>query len=89
MRNVSAPRPGGSLAAIEGAPHADIVMLGHSGFPTGLRELWRLLPERQIVDVRLWLSKPDHVPAARDEQIDWLFERWRVLDSWIDERREA
>ncbi len=89
MRHVSAPRPGGSLAAIEGAPQADIVVMGHAGFPAGLRELWRLLPERQIVDVRLWLSKPDHVPLHRDERIDWLFERWRILDSWIDERQKA
>ena len=89
MRHVSAPRPGGSLAAIGGAPEADIVVMGHAGFPTGLRELWRLLPERQTVDIRLWLSTPDHVPLDRDERIDWLFERWRILDSWIDERRQA
>ena len=86
MQHVSAPRPGGSLAAIEGAPEADIVVMGHAGFPTGVRELWRLLPEKQTVDVRLWLSKPEHVPADRDERIDWLFERWRTLNSWVDER---
>ena len=89
MRHVSAPRPGGSLAAIEGAPDADIVVMGHAGFPTGLRELWRLLPERQTVDVRLWLLKPDNVPFDRDERIDWLFERWRIMDSWIGDRQNT
>ena len=89
MQHVSAPRPGGSLAAIEGAPDADIVVMGHAGFPTGLRELWRLLPERQTVDVRLWLLKPDNVPFDRDERIDWLFERWRIMDSWIGDRQNT
>lgn len=87
MQHVSAPRPGGSLAAIEGAPEADIVVMGHDGFPTGLRELWRLLPEKQTVHVRLWLSRPEHVPSGRDERIAWLFERWRTLDSWVAERQ--
>ena len=41
MRHVSAPRPGGALAAIAAAPHADVVFIGHAGAPVGIRELWR------------------------------------------------
>jgi 1-acyl-sn-glycerol-3-phosphate acyltransferase len=89
MRHVSAPRPGGALAAIEAAPHADVVVLGHYGFPSGLGELWRDLPVEQTVEVRLWHEPARAVPDDRDEQIDWLFERWRVLDSWVEERRVA
>ena len=36
MRHVSAPRPGGALAAIDAAPDADVVIMGHVGFPAGL-----------------------------------------------------
>ena len=61
MRHVSAPRPGGALAAIDAAPEADVVVMGHVGFPTGLGEVWRLLPERQTIEVRLW-----HEPADVD-----------------------
>jgi endonuclease/exonuclease/phosphatase family metal-dependent hydrolase/1-acyl-sn-glycerol-3-phosphate acyltransferase len=39
MRHVSAPRPGGALAAIEAAPEADVVFMGHAGFPFGFGEL--------------------------------------------------
>ena len=35
MRHVSAPRPGGALAAIEAAPEADVVVMGHAGFRRG------------------------------------------------------
>jgi 1-acyl-sn-glycerol-3-phosphate acyltransferase len=87
MRHVCAPRPGGALAAIEAAPEADVVVLGHFGFPLGLGELWRDLPVPQTIEVRLWHEPASAVPEDREEQIDWLFDRWRVLDDWVEERR--
>jgi 1-acyl-sn-glycerol-3-phosphate acyltransferase len=89
MRHVSAPRPGGSLAALHGAPEADVVVLAHSGFPTGLRELWECLPAKQVVDIRMWLEPASALPADRDERIGWLFERWRLIDEWVEERHRV
>lgn len=86
MRHVSAPRPGGALAALESAPHADVVFVGHVGVPIGFRDLWRLLPARQTVELRLWIAAADEVPSGRDERIDWLFGYWRTLDRWVAER---
>jgi 1-acyl-sn-glycerol-3-phosphate acyltransferase len=86
MDHVSAPRPGGALAAIEAAPGADVVFVGHAGVPVGFADLWRQLPERQTIDVKLWLASADEIPAARDDQIDWLFGWWRTLDAWVAER---
>jgi hypothetical protein len=89
MSHVSAPRPGGTLAAIECARHSDVVIMGHDGFPTGLREVWELLPHPQRVQVRLWHEPASAVPQAREEQIDWLFGWWRRLDAWVEERQRA
>lgn len=86
MRHVSAPRPGGTLAAIEAAPDADVVVMGHVGFPTGLGEVWRLLPEPQAIEVRLWHEPATATPSDRDAQIDWLYGWWQELDAWVDER---
>jgi 1-acyl-sn-glycerol-3-phosphate acyltransferase len=86
IRNLSAPRPGGALAAIEAAPDADVVFVGFSGFPTTVRELWELLPHDQAVEVQLWHVAPDEIPGGHDERIDWLFEWWRRLDDWVQER---
>jgi 1-acyl-sn-glycerol-3-phosphate acyltransferase len=86
MRHVSAPRPGGVVAAIEAAPDADVVILGHVGFPTGMREVWRLLPAPQTIEVRLWHEPASAIPADRQEKIRWLFGWWRTLDDWVDER---
>jgi len=89
LRHLSAPRPGGALAAIEAAPHSDVVIMGHDGFPNGLREVWDLLPEPQTIEVRLWHEPAAEVPSDRDAQIDWLFGWWRRLDDWVEERRRA
>lgn len=86
MRHVSAPRPGGALAAIDAAPGADVVIMGHVGFPNGLRELWRLLPEHQPIEVRLWHEPAESIPREHDARVEWLFERWRRLDAWVAER---
>lgn len=87
MEHVIAPRPGGALAAIEAAEGADVVLMGHHGFPTGFGELWKLLPRRQVVELRLWLVPAAEVPGTHAERIAWLFERWAALDDWVGERR--
>ena len=89
MRHVSAPRPGGALAAIAAAPSADVVVMGHVGFPTGVGEVWRLLPEHQRIEVRLWHEPAASVPAEHEARIAWLFERWQRLDEWVEERSRA
>jgi len=86
MRHVSAPRPGGTLAAIEAAPHADVVFIGHAGVPVGLRGLWRAMATGQGVEMRLWMEPASAIPRDREQQIDWLFGWWRTIDAWIDER---
>ena len=84
LRHVSAPRPGGTLAAIEAAPHAHVVVVGHVGMPVGFAQLWRRLPARQTIELRLWLA--DELPDDHHERIDWLFGRWRALDDWVEAR---
>ena len=86
MRHVSAPRPGGTLAALDAAPDADVVFVAHVGVPIGVRDLWRRLPFEQTVELRLWLVGADEIPADHEARIDWLFDWWRTVDRWIDER---
>ncbi len=89
MRHMSAPRPGGALAAIEAAPDAVVIFAAHVGVPASLRAAWRLLAHQQTVEVRLWAVPAEEVPCDRDGRIDWLFAWWRTLDDWVSERHEA
>jgi 1-acyl-sn-glycerol-3-phosphate acyltransferase len=89
IRNLSAPRPGGALAAIEAAPGADVVFVGHTGFPATAREMWKQLPHEQTIEVQLWHVPCGDIPDGHDERIEWLFDWWRRLDGWVDERGAA
>jgi 1-acyl-sn-glycerol-3-phosphate acyltransferase len=86
MSHVSAPRPGGTLAALDAAPDADVIVFGHRGMPEGARQLWQRLDRGQTVELRLWLVPAEEIPSGRDERIDWLFGLWRTLDAWIGGR---
>jgi 1-acyl-sn-glycerol-3-phosphate acyltransferase len=89
MEHVAAPRPGGALAAIEAAPDADVVFVGHVGIPAGIAGLWHSLLAPRTVQLRLWSVRAADVPHDRDEQIDWLFGAWCRLDDWVGERAGA
>jgi 1-acyl-sn-glycerol-3-phosphate acyltransferase len=86
MEHVAAPRPGGALAAIEAAPDADVVLVGHVGMPAGVRDVWRHLLAPSVIELRLWHIAAADVPSDREQQIEWLFGWWCTLDDWVDER---
>ena len=89
MHHVTAPRPGGALAALAAAPDADVVVLGHHGVPRSFGEAWRLLPERQRITVRTWRHPASSLPQDPDARIHWLWDRWRELDAWVAEQDAA
>jgi 1-acyl-sn-glycerol-3-phosphate acyltransferase len=89
MQHVLPPRPGGVLAALGAAPHADVLFVAHTGLEhmSTVRDLWRGLPMDSAVVMR-W----DFVPAAevpRDSQAQqaWLYEHWAVMDAWVERNK--
>jgi 1-acyl-sn-glycerol-3-phosphate acyltransferase len=87
MQHLGAPRPGGALAALQGAGAADVVFFAHHGFPVGMGAAWKELPQPTRVEIELWHVPADQVPAGQDAQIEWLFEWWAKLDAWVGEKR--
>jgi 1-acyl-sn-glycerol-3-phosphate acyltransferase len=86
MSHLLAPRPGGALAAIEAAPHADVVFVAHTGleYMSSTPDLWRSVPLRAPIKARYWRIQPSDIPKERDAQIDWLYSWWTTLDAWIE-----
>jgi 1-acyl-sn-glycerol-3-phosphate acyltransferase len=91
MRNVLAPRPGGVLAALDAAPDAGVIFVGHTGLDRMLTvgDVWRELPMDKRIIMRFWSVPPEDVPKDRDERIEWLFDWWARIDVWIDENRPS
>lgn len=79
------PRPAGTLALLEGAPDADIVLLGHVGFePFGtIGEIIQNIGATHDIKVKAWRFERSTLPTTQEAQIEWLFARWADLDAWV------
>lgn len=89
MQNVIPPRPGGTTAALEGAPGADVIFVAHSGLEdlSSLADIWERMPLNRVVKARYWRVTPDDRPTGHQETVDWLFGWWQEIDQWIDANR--
>ena len=89
MTHVLAPKPGGLLAALEAAPDADVLLVAHTGMDHVLtiRDIWHSLPMDKQISMGWWRVPRGEIPTGRDDQIEWLFDRWERIDDWIEENR--
>jgi len=77
------PRTGGTAAALSGAPHANVLVLTHTGFsPDGRARVWWQLPMNRRLLVRTVLVPSDELPPP--DQLDpWLEQTWSRVDAWV------
>jgi 1-acyl-sn-glycerol-3-phosphate acyltransferase len=89
MQHVLPPRPGGVLAALDAAPGADVMLVGHTGVDHLLTigDIWRELPMDKTIVMHWWLEPSDAVPVGADARIEWLYHWWGRIDAWIRENR--
>lgn len=91
MPNLLAPRTGGALAAVAACPDADVIFVAHAGLDllVSVADVWRSLPMDQVVRAKWWRVPVDEVPRSADHevQVQWLYEWWERIDTWISENR--
>ncbi|SEO77469.1 lysophospholipid acyltransferase family protein [Trujillonella endophytica] len=86
LRHLLPPRPAGVRAALTAAPHADVVLVAHTGLDHlhTVRDLWRALPMDKTLHLRWWFVPAAEVPREEDQLTDWLFRWWATIDDWIE-----
>jgi 1-acyl-sn-glycerol-3-phosphate acyltransferase len=78
------PHPGGVLAALTGAPTADVLLLAHSGFARDGRERpWWRLPVHRTFVIRTALAPSATVPREAAALSTWLDTAWSEVDMWV------
>jgi len=91
MPNVLAPRPGGALAAITACPDSDVIFVAHAGLDrlVSVGDVWRSMPMDQVIHAKWWRIPAGQVPrsAGHEAQVQWLYDWWQRIDSWISEHR--
>ena len=88
MKHVLPPRHNGVIAAMDGAPDAEIVLVAHSVLEDvgSFKELWARVPFDRPVTARYWRIPANDVPHAPDELIAWLYDWWERIDAWVADR---
>ena len=91
MRHVLPPRPGGVAAAVAASPHADVVLVAHTGLEhlSTAADLWDGLPMDTTVRMRWWFVPAAEVPHEPAQLERWLYERWADLDRWVAESAQT
>ena len=91
LHNLLPPRLGGPLALLDEGKGMDVVVCGHVGLDgfEYIRDIWAGGLVGTTVRVKLWRFAAAEVPAAEDERVRWLYERWQTLDDWVGEQLSA
>lgn len=88
LRHLLPARGGGTLAMLEGAPDADIVVLTHVGFEKfhTFKEILAHIPFDRDIQIGVWRIARSEVPTDPDAQLQWLDEQWQRVDDWVEEK---
>lgn len=86
LEHLLPPKPRGALAAIEAAPTATVVFVGHAGLEALAtpRDIWRNLPMDHVVSTQTWRVHAEDVPPPEAREA-WLYDQWETIDRWVDE----
>lgn len=84
LRSVLPPRPGGTLALLEGST-ADVVVLAHRGLEgfARVKDMWKGGIVGSRIDVIFRRIARAEIPEGRADRVAWLFETWRDIDAWV------
>jgi 1-acyl-sn-glycerol-3-phosphate acyltransferase len=91
LRYLLPPRLGGTIALLESARGADVVIFGHVGLDgfEYISDIWSGRLVGTTVRLKFWRFPAADVPLGRDELIAWLYERWQELDDWVGQMRSV
>jgi 1-acyl-sn-glycerol-3-phosphate acyltransferase len=79
------PRTGGVLAALDAAPHADVLLIAHAGFSDDGRDRqWWRVPVRRDFLIRAMLFAADDVPRDDTGAQEFLDQAWTQVDTWVE-----
>jgi hypothetical protein len=83
------PHLGGVLAALTGAPTADVLLLAHTGLARDGRDRpWSQLPVHRALVIRTALAPAATVPREAAALSTWLDTAWSDVDAWVQRHVE-
>ena len=70
-------------------PKTRRVFVAHTGVEhmVTVLDVWRELPMDKRIIMRWWQVPRHEIPTGREDRIDWLFDWWERIDTWVAENR--
>lgn len=90
LQNVLPPHLGGSLALLSRKTNHDVAFCAHVGLEgAGQMSDWAggALLDRTI-RIKFFRIPSESVPLDEPERIDWLYQHWQEVDSWIEAQKD-
>jgi 1-acyl-sn-glycerol-3-phosphate acyltransferase len=90
MPHVLPPRPAGTIAAVQGAPAADLMVFTHCGHDEllDLGRAWEALPLKGPLQMTWWRVPAADVPRGDEDEItEWLKSTWVSIDAWVEDQQ--
>ena len=90
LRRVLPPRRGGTLAVLQAAPHADVIVAANTGFEwaTSKRQFWSGQLIGRTIHVDFQRVPAADVPRDDAEAMEWLSAAWGRVDDWVQEHED-
>jgi len=78
------PKVLGVSTAIDAAPTAMVVFVGHAGLErlSSARDIWKNVPMDHTIRIRIWRVPAEDVPPMPERET-WLYEQWEAIDEWL------
>jgi len=85
LRHLLPAKVAGLSALLDGAPEADVVIVGHVGYEqlTDPATIWRSVPLERPIEVTLRRYPRSEIPSDHNDRKQWLNDRWDEMDEWI------
>jgi len=86
LRHLLPAKVAGLSALLDGAPEADVVIVGHVGYEqlTDPATIWSCVPLERPIVVTLRRYPRVEIPSGREERKQWLNDRWDEMDDWVE-----
>lgn len=85
FKNVLPPRLGGPLELLKNNKNADIIFCSHTGLEgsSSFKELINGKLINETIRIKFWKIPFSEIPKDRNEQIDWLYKNWELVDEFV------
>ena len=91
LQHLLPPRLGGTLALFSAPPACDLLIIAHHGLEgfASVKDIWSGRLVGTTLRIAFFRIPAAQIPLQREAQVDFLYQAWERVDSWLSEVSRA